>query len=245
MRKSLGNKRNELSQENISEIVRLYGEFKEAERSKIFDNDDFGYRRIVVERPLRLNFQASPERIERLREETAFQNLARSKKKGKAADQEVADGKKTQERLLAALATLDPTTRWKNRGEFEKVLDAALTPVGRVPAPLRTAILAALSDVDEGADVSTDGEGNPEPNANLRVNENVPRKESIQAYFDREVRPHVPDGWVDEVKTVDGYEIPFTRHFYRYPIRRPLKEIEDHIRRLEADLQGRLREVLA
>ena len=82
MRKSLGNKRNELSQGNIDEIVRLYGEFKATERSKVFDNDDFGYRRIVVERPLRLNFQASSERIERLRDETAFQNLAKVQEEG-------------------------------------------------------------------------------------------------------------------------------------------------------------------
>ena len=82
MKRSLGNKRNELSSENIAEIVRLYGDFKEGERSKIFDNDDFGYRRIVVERPLRLNFQVSSERIERLPEETAFQKLAYSKKEG-------------------------------------------------------------------------------------------------------------------------------------------------------------------
>jgi type I restriction enzyme M protein len=152
MRKSLGNKRNELSQANIDQIVRLYGEFKETERSKVFDNDNFGYRRIVVERPLRLNFQASPERIERLREETGFQNLARSKKKGKVADQEVADGKKLQGRVLAALATLDPATVWKNRDQFEKVLDAALVPVGRVPSPVRSAILAALSERDEAAE---------------------------------------------------------------------------------------------
>ena len=90
--------------------MKLYGEFKESERSKIFDNDDFGYRRIVVERPLRLNFQASPERIERLKEETGFLNLARSKKKGKTAEEEIAEGRKTQGRVLGALATLGGTT---------------------------------------------------------------------------------------------------------------------------------------
>jgi type I restriction enzyme M protein len=78
MRKSLNNKRNELGDEHIAEITRLYGEFAEGERSKVFDNADFGYRQITVERPLRLNFQASPERIARLRETTAFQNLGRA-----------------------------------------------------------------------------------------------------------------------------------------------------------------------
>ncbi len=244
MRKSLGNKRNELSQANIDEIVRLYGEFKETERSKAFDNDDFGYRRIVVERPLRLNFQAKPDRIERLREETGFQNLAKSKKKGKVADQEVADGKKLQERVLAALATLAPATIWKNRNQFEKVLDAALAPVGRVPSPVRSAILSALAERDETGDICTDFEGNPEPDTDLRDNENVPRKESITAYFDREVKPHVPDAWVDEGRTKDGYEVPFTRHFYTYTPLRPLADIEADIRRLEEEIQGMLGEVL-
>ena len=160
MRKSLGNKRNELSQANIDEIVKLYGEFKESERSKIFDNDDFGYRRIVVERPLRLNFQASPERIARLKEETAFQNLARTKKKGKAGEQEVAEGRALQEKIMAALAGLGAERVWKSRGEFEEALDAALDPVGKVPAPVRKAVLAALGERDETAEVCRDANGN-------------------------------------------------------------------------------------
>jgi type I restriction enzyme M protein len=245
MRKSLGNKRNELSQENINEVVRLYGEFEENERAKVFDNDDFGYRRIVVERPLRLNFQASPERIERVKEETAFQNLARSKKKGKQVEKEVAEGKEMQKRVLTALAKLGGDRVWKNRDEFEKVLDAAVEPVGRVPAPVRAALVSALSERDETADICADTDGNPEPDADLRDYENVPRKEEIRTYFDREVKPHVPDAWVDESKTKDGYEIPFTRHFYNYTPLRPLADIEADIRRLEGDIQGMLREVLS
>jgi type I restriction enzyme M protein len=244
MRKSLGNKRNELSQAHIDDVVRLYGEFKENERSKVFDNDDFGYRRIVVERPLRLNFQASPERIERVKEETAFQNLARSKKKGKVAEQEVTEGQKVQERILAALATLDAGRVWKNRDEFEQDLDGGLRAVGRVPAPVRSALLSALSERDESADICTDSKGRPEPDPNLRDYENVPRKEGIPVYFDREVKAHVPDAWVDESKTKDGYEIPFTRHFYKYTPLRPLAEIEADIRRLEGEIQSMLGAVL-
>jgi type I restriction enzyme M protein len=80
MRKSLGNKRNELGSEHIETLAKTFGEFRETEISKIFDNEAFGYRRIVVERPLRLAFQATPERIALLKEETAFANLGRSKK---------------------------------------------------------------------------------------------------------------------------------------------------------------------
>ena len=245
MRKGLGDKRNELSQDDIDEVVRVYGEFKENERSKVFDNDDFGYRRVVVERPLRLNFQASPERIARVAEETAFQNLARSKKKGKVAEQEVAEGMQMQERILGALATLDARRVWKNREEFEQALDASLRPVGRVAAPLRAALVSALSERDETADICGDTEGRPEPDVELRDSENVPRKEDIQTYFEREVKPHVPDAWVDESKTKEGYEVPFTRHFYKYSPLRPLAAIKADIRRLEAEIQKMLGEVLS
>ncbi len=244
MRKSLGNKRNELSRGNIDEIVKLYGEFTEGERSKIFDNDDFGYRRIVVERPLRLSFQASPERIARLKEETAFQNLARAKKKGKAGEREVAEGRALQEKLLAALAGLGGERVWESRSDFEEALDTALKPVGKVQTPVRKAVLAALGERDETAEVCRDADGNPDPDADLRDYENVPRKESIQAYFEREVKPHVPDAWIDEAKTRDGYEIPFTRHFYKFTPLRPLGDIEADIRKLEGEIQGMLGEVL-
>lgn len=244
MRKSLGNKRNELSQENISEVVRLYGDFKDNDRSKIFDNDDFGYRRIVVDRPLRLNFQASAARIERVKEETAFQNLGRSKKKGNAAEQEVADGRRLQESILVTLATLGADRLWKNREQFEEALDATLKPVGRVAAPVRAALLSALSERDDSADMCVDGDGKPEPDSELRDFENVPRKESIQTYFEREVKPHVPDAWVDASKTRDGYEIPFTRHFYKYTPLRQLVDIDVDIRRLEDEIQGMLAEAI-
>ena len=244
MRKSLGNKRNELSQANIDEVVQIYGEFKEGERSKIFDNDDFGYRRIVVERPLRLNFQPSPDRIARLKDETAFQNLTRSKKKGKAGEQEMTEGRTLQDQILAALGALGAERVWKNRNGFEEALDTAFKPVGKVAATVRKAVLSALAERDETADVCRDGEGNPEPDADLRDYENVPLKEAIQAYFEREVKPHVADAWVDETKTRDGYEIPFTRHFYKFTPLRPLADIEADIRKLEAEIQGKLGEVL-
>jgi type I restriction enzyme M protein len=244
MKKSLGNKRNELSQANIDEIVTLYGEFKETERSRIFDNDDFGYRRIVVERPLRLNFQASPGRIARLKDETAFQNLGRTKKKGKTGEQEVAEGRALQEKLLMALAGLGGERMWKSREQFQNALEVVLKSVGKVPAPVRKAVLTALAERDETAEVCRDGDGNPEPDAELRDYENVPRKEAIRAYFDREVKPHVPDAWVDETKTRNGYEIPFTRHFYKFTPLRPLADIEADIRKLEGDIQGMLAEAI-
>ena len=133
---------------------------------------------------------------------------------------------------------------WKSRADFEEALDAVLKPIGRVPAPVRKAVLAALGERDETAEVCRDADGNPEPDADLRDYENVPRKEAIQAYFEREVKPHVPDAWIDETKTRDGYEVPFTRHFYQFTPLRPLVDIEAEIRKLEGDIQGMLGEVL-
>ena len=244
MRRSLGNKRNELSAENIKEVVLLYGEFAEGNNSKIFDNEDFGYRRIVVERPLRLNFQASSERLERVKTESAFQNLARSKKKGAVGAKEVEMGCQLQESILAVIRTIDAHRVWKNRRDFEAIVFQALQLISGVPANVRAAIVSALSERDETADACVDGKGKTEPDPELRDYENVPLKEDIHAYFEREVKPHVPNAWIDESKTKIGYEIPFVRHFYRYTHLRSLERIDDDIQQLEADTQNALLEIL-
>jgi type I restriction enzyme M protein len=246
MRKSIGNKRHELSDEHIAELCRLYGDFEEGPRSKIFDTEDFGFRKITVERPLRLNFQASPERLERLTTERAFEALAKSKKKGAAATKEIEEGRAQQEAILTMLRTLDPNEVVKNREAFEKRLKAAAKKSDlKLPAPILKAILSALSERDDTADVCTDTKGHPEPDADLRDTENVPLKEDVAAYVAREVLPHVPDAWIDESKTKIGYEIPFTRHFYEYKPLRPLAEIEGEIRALEAEIQRMLGEVFS
>jgi type I restriction enzyme M protein len=246
MRKSLGNKRNEIAEAHREEIVALYRAYIENERSKIFDNDDFGYRQITVERPLRLNFAVSPDRLERLKAERAFQNLATSKKKGKAGDEEIAAGQTLQQNILEALQTMDASMVWRDREDFERVLEAALPNHDRkgATAPLKKALLSALSERDETAEICLDSEGNPEPDSELRDNENVPLKEDIDVYFDREVKPHVPDAWIDEEKTRTGYEIPLTRHFYKYVPPRPLEEIQAEIAQLESEIVGMLREVV-
>ena len=245
MKKSLGSKRNELSQEHIDNITKLFGEFNAGEHSKIFDNEDFGYHRITVERPLRLNFQTSPERIERLKVERGFVSLADSKKKGAAGLKEIEAGKRAHEDLLRALATIPAGTLFTSLPAFEKALDVAIKQAEvKLSAPLRKAILAALSERDETAEIVLGTGGKPEPDADLRDTENVPIKEDIATYFLREVKPHVSDAWVDETKTKTGYEIPFTRHFYKYQPLRPLETIEADIKKLEEEIQGMLNGVL-
>ena len=285
MKKSLGNKRNELSEDHIKEITRLYAGFKhdaasafssagvamERTCSKIFDNGEFGYLKLTVERPLRLNFKASMDRIARLKDQSAFANLAESKKrKDKAAIAgEEAEGRRLQEEVVYAIGRLDAKKLYKNRDKFAADLDKALAAADvRLAAPVRKAVLAALSERDATADICTDVKGRPEPDSELRDTESVPLPAKIalplpigfedkadnaelvdlvrghcEAYFAKEVRPHWPDAWIDFSKTRVGYEIPINRHFYVYEAPRPLAEIEADIKTIEAEILGMLREV--
>ncbi len=270
MKKSLGNKRNKIGDadegeaDQIGDIARIHGDFLDGDTrvlgtngeaktfvvGKVFDNEDFGFRKITVERPLRLNFQASPERIARLDEETAFRNLAVSTKKSDAVRlQEIEAGKKRQEAIRAMLRAFGDANKQKLFMDREAFL-AALKKYDRaqgvgLAGPERKAILAALSERDETAAVCRDAKGNPEPDSSLRDTECVPLRQDIEDYFRREVLPHVPDAWIDHAKTKIGYEIPLNRHFYRYEPPRPLEAIEADIKALEADIVAMLREVTA
>ena len=218
--------------------------------SKLFDNEDFGYHKITVERPLRLNFQATEERIARLEEQTAFKNIASSKKKNETIrQQEIEAGKARQQvirDLLAAFAEQHGETLFKDRKQFliaQREIDRARGV--KLAAPELKAVLAALGERDETAEICRDRKGEPEPDSDLRDTESVPLKESIEEYFEREVLPHVPDAWIDYSKTKVGYEIPLNRHFYRYEPPRELDVIEDEIKGLEGEILELLKEVTA
>jgi type I restriction enzyme M protein len=289
MEKSLGNKRRRIGDpsdkekdpDHIGEITKIFGNFRHGETrtfteedpithqpvqrqrvvSKVFDNEDFGYHKITVERPLRLNFQASAERIARLDDESGFKNLATSAKKDPAVrQQEIEAGQKRQEQIRQLLRAFGKTTQ----GKLFKDRKAFLTELRkldrdrsvRLDASELKAVLAAIGERDETAEIcrlpapsgarqAGDRDGQPEPDADLRDTETVPLKESIEAYFKREVLPHVPDAWIDTTKTKTGYEIPLNRHFYRYEPPRPLEVIETDIKRLEDDIMKMLGEVTA
>jgi type I restriction enzyme M protein len=251
MRKSLGDKRREVPPEKAEEILKLLHAFRENEYSKIYPTTHFGYRKITVERPLRLNFQASPERIARVDEESAFKNLAVSKKKEtKARTAEEAEGRSRQEAIRKMLGTL-PANLFKDRDLFLAALGkAAKASDVKISAPIQKAILSALSERDETAEICRDEEGHPEADSELRDTENVPLSESIGTFFEREVKPHVPEAWINtairdqkegEVGKV-GYEINFNRYFYKYIPPRPLEEIESDIRAVESDILRMLAE---
>ena len=249
MRKSLGSKRREISSEHIREITEIFQSFQPSEVSKIFDSEDFGYRKITVERPLRLNFQASPERIERLKEQSAFASLAVSKKKSAEMKGIEEQAGKEQQRLILDILNSFPDTLYQDRGEFEKVLKKAMKTKGITLAPaVYKAILSALSERDETANICLDKQGNPEPDTDLRDTENVPLKQDINDYFDREVLPHVTDAWIsDTVRDIRdgalgkvGYEINFNRYFYKYQPPRTLEAIEADIKEVEGEILAML-----
>ena len=268
MRKSLGDKRKELGPDHIDHLTRLFERFHAGSDAKkfdnedfgyqqitverplvldkedrVFDNEDFGFRRITVERPLRLDFQVSPERIARLSDEKAWQNLLESKKKGEGGDKDIAAGRELQAAVLRALSRLDPTKIYMDRALFQDALEEALAAEKiKVGAPVEKALYSALSDRNEAAAICT-SKGESEPDPELRENANIPLKEDVGEYMRREVLPHVPDAWIDEKKTTIGYEIPFARHFYEYTPPRPLEVIETEIRALEDEIRGMLGEV--
>lgn len=222
MRKSLGSKRQYITDEQIDELVRLYGSFEPSAQSKIFPIKAFGYRRITVERPLRLNFQASAERIGKVSEEKAIEKMDST----------------AQQQLVTALQNLDASQLHRNREQFSKLLKKALAANSvSLSAPELKAVLSVLSERDPEADICMT-KGQPEADPGLRDNENVPLGESIHSYFQREVIPHVPDAWIDESKLdlldgqvgIVGFEIPFNRHFYVFQPPRPLAEIDTDLK---------------
>ncbi len=279
MRRSLGDKRREIPPEKALEVLDIRANHRDGETrtrtedgneeevtvSRIFPTTQFGFRRITVERPLRLNFQARAERIARLEEQKGFQNLAKSKKRGEAGAKEEAEGRVRQEAIRAMLRLM-PDEVYKDREAFVAELTTAAAKADvKLPAPVKKAILTALAERDSEAEICRGPDGQPEPDPELRDTERVPLPEgedpadrdqvpaSVREFFEREVRPHVPDAWIDTSKHdnqdgkvgVVGYEINFNRYFYRYKPPRPIAEIEADIQEIEDDILEMLKEMRA
>ncbi|MDG3424701.1 SAM-dependent DNA methyltransferase, partial [Vibrio parahaemolyticus] len=205
----------------IETIVKTYGQFVENEFSKIFDYQEFGYRRITVERPLKLAIYPKDEtRLEALQADKAWSKIDDS----------------VQEVILNALAQFEEG-KLLSRDKFLRALTKNLAGT-KLSATQQKLIVKYLGEHDDDAETclvkSGKDKGKPEANPDLRDNENVPLTETVEEYFAREVLPHVPDAWIDESKTdeldgqvgIVGYEIPFNRHFYVYEPPRKLEEID-------------------
>ena len=239
MSKSLGSKRREITETHKQAILKLVQARKEGPHVKIFDTTDFGYREIKVLRPLKLRFTVNAESLALLDTQSAFKNLAVSKKKAAAEQKrEEQEGRVLQAKIQAALQSLSGKA-YTSRDKFLSALDSALEKAGlKLKAPVVKAILGATGSRDDTAEVCLDSKGNPEPDNELTDTENVPLNEKIEAYFSREVTPHVPDAWIDSSYCDGkdgkvgrlGYEIPFNRHFYIFQPPRSLSAIDSDLK---------------
>ena len=241
MRKSLGSKRHLIPEKSIINIVNIYKEFNENDKVKIFDNEDFGYTKITVERPMQLNYQSTPERLENLYSYAQFKKLAESKSKDletKIAEEE--EGKKQQEAIKEALLTIgdDLYTDWDT---FEVKVKQALNQFDLKPAFIKN-VIEKLSEHDDTAKYVTDKKGKPKADSNLRDTEKIPLVQNIDDYFEEEVKKYYSDAWYDDKKNKIGYEINFTQYFYVYEPPRPLEEIESDINKVTKEIQDLLKD---
>lgn len=227
MRKSLGSKRKEISRDSIKEIKKIYADFSEGEFSKIFDNEDFGYRKVTIERPLKLKFLITPEVIGAITEAPFYQKL-----------DEIQKGE-----LISLIDSFDKEKVYMSRDLFLKDLNSKIKDAGLtfIKAAQIKNLISIIGVQDDEAEICKDAKGNIEADSSLRDSESIPLKEDVTEYFKREVVPHVPDAWIDET-TLDkiGYEIPFTRHFYKYEELRPFKDIMNEIEELEKEIASEI-----
>ena len=241
MRKSLGKKRHIIPEESIVHIINAYKEFNESDNVKIFDNEEFGYTKITVERPMQLNYQVTPERLENIYSYNKFKKLAESKSKDlEIKMEEEKNGRKQQELIKEALLTIgdDLYTDWNS---FEVKVKKALESFDLKPAFIKN-VIEKLSEHDDTAEYVTDKKGNPKADSNLRDTEKIPLIQDIDDYFEEEVLKYYSDAWYDSKKNKVGYEINFTQYFYVYEPPRPLKEIEADINKVTAEIQELLKD---
>lgn len=223
MRKSLGSKRKLLSEVQIAEIARLHDGFEESTASKLFDNTDFGYRRITVERPLRLRFAVTEENL------ASYCGM-------KGAEQ------------IDDFAALVGQSHIDDLPGF-----LAAAKVKKLSKSGQKAVMACFGRKCQDAGIVIGIDGKPMPDPDLRENENVPLNQDIYEFFKREVLPHVPDAWIDENKRDEkdgqvgtvGYEINFNRYFYKYSPPRNLADIDADLTAVEAEIAALLQEVTA
>ena len=268
MRKSLGSKRVEISPEQIDEITRLYGDFKETDLCRIFDTADFGYQKITVERPLRYVTEITEETVAAVKErfkadhiyedlgtETELLKYSVGKDKTSKAIMKVQKERESLRRVPEILKDLMREEPYMDVAEVIEKFDKH--PLQKKLAKKITFRQLANLDrkssnpnygeslvkVDSKGAIYLDTKGNQVPDTDLRDTENVPLKEKIKVYMAREVLPFAPDAWVDYDKTVIGYEIPFTRYFYHYEPPRSSAELEKEIRELAEELSGSLDEI--
>jgi type I restriction enzyme M protein len=236
MRRSQGDKRRKIGEGPVQEgddradepnqidhIVRLYGGFSQDEKSKIFDNTDFGYTRVTIDRPLRLRYQIT------LEDKARFLDVA----------PHLLDDIQAIDKAMGRETYLDWNAVWTN---VERLLKKRGSRWKGTEEKLFRAVFTVKDQAGEAVEKGGPG-GGFEADADLRDFENVPLKVDVGTYFAREVLPHVPDAWMDRTKDKVGYEINFNRHFYKFTPPRKLGEIDADLKRAEDEILRLLREV--
>ena len=224
-KRSLGDKRRHLTSGQIDAIVKLYGQRKDGETSRVFDNEDFGYTRVAVERPLRLRYRMTIDDKARFLD----------------ACPHLLDDVQAIDKGLGR----EPERDWN--AVWSRIQDLLQSRGSRWRVPEQRLFRSVFTQKDSEAEPVASGgrDGGYESDTDLRDFETVPLKEDIDAYFDREVHPHVPDAWMDRSKDRVGYEINFNRHFYKYTPPRPLEVIDAELKEAEEQILRLLREVTA
>ncbi len=226
MRKGLGSKSNELTETHIQQIADAFKDFQQNEISRIFENDDFAYWSITVERPLRLAWQLTEEKLSAIEDTDYYLPVLKALQKqfGTAVQNDF-------NQLLSALDTQLKKLSLKWKPKEKKTFLDALSWRDEEAQPV-----IKKQDKDEVI-----YEADPE----LRDYESVPVKQNVQEYFEKEVWPFVPDAWIDHSKTVKGYEVSFTKIFYRYQPLRSVATITEEIVQLERETEGLLNDIIA
>jgi type I restriction enzyme M protein len=234
MRRSLGEKRNELGDDDIATITRLFADFEAKEQSVILENDAFGYHRIVIEQPLRRRFELDEATVKALEVDKAFlkfdppmREKVRAALEGATSDGRVLPG--TEETVFV--------------NALKELVDSVDGFQPKEITSITKLIVATCVVRDPNAPIVVDGKGNSVADAELREYEQVPFGEDVDEYFEREVKPYLPDAWVDHTKTRVGYEIPLTRYFHAFDEPRSLAEIDGDIKALEGEILELLRGV--
>jgi type I restriction enzyme M protein len=258
MRRNLGKKRVKLTDASIAELVNVYREGKPVPKlAQVFDLKDFGYTCVVVERPLRLRFEITGERLAEFQKSGFFTGLVLTKKVGDKAKADTAKGEEKQQAIVAALEKVKALCPCRDDREFQRFINDALPfkATGQFIITLRS----SFSETDEAAEKvllkplepnldRARAEADPgnwyATNGSLRDAERIPLKTDIAAYFAKEVLPYAPDAWMDRSKDEVGYEISFTKFFYEYQPPRSLKAILSDLETLDSEadkLQAELR----
>jgi type I restriction enzyme M protein len=239
IRKNLGEKNGEITPQIAAQILEIHQVFDQAdpEYSRVFENSEFGYWEVPILRPLKYNYLTAEDRLALLSAESKLNST-----KGI-----------TFEMVQCALRAIDQTVTYKNTADFRKLVMEALQSVDAYKAlkskqrnGIVNAVMSALSVKDETADPVLDKDGSPVPDKSLSDKENVPYTYvgGVKSYFEIEIEPYVPDAWVDEAGIKIGYEISFSKYFFKPAELRSVENILADIEQIERDTDGLLASIV-